>query len=198
VGKTITVNKLIDNRYSLYNEFYKVSISDDLETIINTDKGITTQEWDDFVYCVTVPTHNFVIRRNDKVSITGNCHVKGLTKLFRTFCGEHPHIVNDDFKKRIYDMARKVYELEERFIDLSFKNYEIQGLTKEEVKSYVKFITDRRLIELGLKPNFKQKTNPLEWVDWLINGSDHSNFFEKRVTEYDTHGLTGDWSDAYE
>lgn len=124
-------------------------------------------------------------------------HVNGLTKLFRVFCGEHPHIVNDDFKKRIYEMSRQVYALEERFIELAFKNYKIEGLNKEDVKSYVKFITDRRLIELGLKPNFKQKKNPLDWVDWLINGSDHSNFFEKRVTEYDTHGLTGDWSDAY-
>ncbi|MGK3947106.1 ribonucleotide-diphosphate reductase subunit beta, partial [Streptomyces caeruleatus] len=76
--------------------------------------------------------------------------VNGLAKLFRTFCNEHPHIVNDEFKKKIYEMARKVYELESKFIDLAFKNYTIQGLTKEEVKDYVKFITDRRLIELGL------------------------------------------------
>lgn len=127
-----------------------------------------------------------------------NYHVNGLAKLFRTFCNEHPHIVNDEFKKKIYEMARKVYELESKFIDLAFKNYTIQGLTKEEVKDYVKFITDRRLIELGLKPNFKQKTNPIEWVDWIVNGSDHSNFFEKRVTEYDSHGLTGEWESAYD
>ncbi len=124
-------------------------------------------------------------------------HVEGNAKLFRTFVNEHPSIVNDDFKKAIYDMARKVVELEDKFVDLAYKIGEIEGLSAKDVKAYIRYITDRRLLQLGLKPNFKVKENPLPWLEWVLNGADHSNFFETRVTEYDKAGLTGEWVEAY-
>ena len=70
---------------------------------------------------------------------------------------------------------------------------EIQGLTKQEVKDYIRHIADRRLLQLGMKPVFKQKDNPLPWLDWVLNGASHDNFFEKRVTEYSVNGMEGDW-----
>ena len=51
---------------------------------------------------------------------------------------------------------------------------------------------------LGLKTNFKVKENPLPWLEWVLNGADHTNFFENRVTEYEVAGLSGTWDDAYE
>jgi glutaredoxin 3 len=120
-------------------------------------------------------------------------HVEGNSRLFREFCQEHPKIVNDEFKAKIYQMAREVVELEDRFIDLAFQNYNIQGITAEEVKQYIRYITDRRLLQLGLKTNFKVKENPLSWLDWILNGVSHDNFFEKRVTEYSVNGMHGDW-----
>ena len=44
-----------------------------------------------------------------------------------------------------------------------------------------------------MKPNFNAKDNPLPWLDWVLNGASHDNFFEKRVTEYSVNGLEGDW-----
>lgn len=120
-------------------------------------------------------------------------HVEGNTKLFRAFCAENPSIVTDAFKKRIYDMARKAVELEDKFVDLAYRMGDIQGLGADEVKLYVRYITDRRLLQLGLKPNFKVKDNPLPWLEHILNGADHSNFFETKVTEYDVAGLTGEW-----
>ena len=70
---------------------------------------------------------------------------------------------------------------------------EVQGLTKADVKTYIRHIADRRLLQLGMKPIFKQKENPLPWLDWVLNGASHDNFFEKRVTEYSVNGLSGDW-----
>ena len=75
---------------------------------------------------------------------------------------------------------------------------EMEGLASEDVKKYIRYITDRRLIQLGLRPNFKVKDNPLVWLEWILNGADHTNFFEARVTEYEVAGLTGSWSNAYE
>jgi glutaredoxin 3 len=120
-------------------------------------------------------------------------HVQGNAKLFRTFCEEHPRIVNDELKSKIYQMAKDAVKLEDRFIDLAYKNNEVQGLKKEELKTYIRHIADRRLLQLGLKPKFKQKDNPLEWLDWVLNGASHDNFFEKRVTEYSVVGMEGDW-----
>jgi ribonucleoside-diphosphate reductase beta chain len=125
-------------------------------------------------------------------------HVEGMTQLFKTFCQEHPRVVTDSFKKEIYKMARQVVDLEEKFIDLAYGDAtEISDLSRKDVSEYIKHITDRRLLQLGLKPNFGVKDNPIEWLDWLLNGADHTNFFENRVTEYEIAGLVGQWNDVY-
>jgi len=120
-------------------------------------------------------------------------HVQGNAKLFRTLCDEHPRIVNDELKSKIYDMAKRAVELEDKFVALAFNGSDVQGLTRDEVKLYIRHIADRRLLQLGLKPKFKVKDNPLPWLDWVLNGASHDNFFEKRVTEYSVTGMEGDW-----
>jgi len=120
-------------------------------------------------------------------------HVMGNSKLFREFCDEHPRVVNDELKSKIYDMAKSAVNLEDKFINLAYKGNEIEGLDKKEVKAYIRHIADRRLLQLGMKPIFKAKDNPLPWLDWVLNGASHDNFFEKRVTEYSVVGLTGEW-----
>ena len=119
-------------------------------------------------------------------------HVQGNSKLFREFCEEHPRIVNDELKSKIYQMAENAVKLEEKFIQLAFKGNEVQGLTRKEVRDYIRHIADRRLLQLGLKPLFNQKKNPLPWLDWVLNGASHDNFFEKRVTEYSVVGMEGE------
>lgn len=125
-------------------------------------------------------------------------HVQGNSKLFREFCEEHPRIVNDELKSKIYKMAKNAVKLEEKFIDLAFNGNDVQGITKQEVRDYIRHIADRRLLQLGLKTKFNQKDNPLPWLDWVLNGASHDNFFEKRVTEYSVVGMEGDdfgWED---
>ena len=120
-------------------------------------------------------------------------HVQGNAKLFRTLCDEHPKIVNDELKSKIYEMAKTAVTLEDKFIQLAFNGSDVQGLSRDDVKLYVRHIADRRLLQLGLKPKFKVKDNPLPWLDWVLNGASHDNFFEKRVTEYSVTGMEGDW-----
>ena len=125
-------------------------------------------------------------------------HVEGVSKLFKAYCAEHPRIVDDEFKGHIYEMARQAVKLEDKFIDLAYQLGDIEGLAAADVKTYIRYITDRRLLQLGMKPNFKVKDNPLPWLEWVLNGADHTNFFENRVTEYEVAGLTGKWDDVYE
>ena len=125
-------------------------------------------------------------------------HVEGIAKLFRQFCTEYPKIVDDEFKAAIYEMARLSVKLEDKFVQMTYKMGAPEGLEASDVKTYIRYITDRRLLQLGLKPNFKVKDNPLPWLEWVLNGADHTNFFENRVTEYEVAGLSGTWDDAYE
>lgn len=120
-------------------------------------------------------------------------HVEGMSKLFRAFCNEHPRVVTDDFKKDVYEMFRTSVELEDKVIDLAYKMGDIEGLEKAEVKQYIRHLADRRLIQLGLKPNYGVKDNPLPWVEWIIAGDSFKNFFEGTVTDYSAAGMVGDW-----
>ena len=117
-------------------------------------------------------------------------HVEAMTKLFREFIKENPEVWTDDLKKELYDICRKMVELEDKFLDLVFEMGNLEGLTKDEMYAYNRYIADRRLLQLGLKPNFKQKDNPLEWIDEVI-GVEHQNFFEGKATSYMKAGLRG-------
>lgn len=123
-------------------------------------------------------------------------HVEAMTKLFHTFCKENPEVVNDSLKSYIYTNYTMAVTLEGALVDLVFDSIDLQGLTATEVKKYINYLADRRLLQLGLKPIFKQKDNPLPWLDWIINGDSFKNFFEGTVTDYSASGMTGDfdWS----
>ena len=55
-------------------------------------------------------------------------------------------------------------------------------------------LADRRLIQIGLKGNYRVKEDPLSWIDYIVNTPDHTNFFEGRVSEYSVAGMTGNFS----
>ena len=120
-------------------------------------------------------------------------HAENMIKLFRTYIEENKEIWNDDLKGRIYSIAEKMVELEDTFIDLAFSMGAMDGLSSEDVKKYIRYIADRRLISLGLKGIFKVKRNPLPWVEEMINAPIHGNFFENRVTDYAKGALSGEW-----
>jgi len=118
-------------------------------------------------------------------------HVEAMTKLFREFIQENLDIWTDDFKREIYQACREMVSLEDRFLDLVFEMGDIDGLTKKEMKQYIRYIADRRLLQLGLKPNYNVKDNPIGWLDDVL-GVEHQNFFEGRATTYMKAGLRGD------
>lgn len=124
-------------------------------------------------------------------------HCEGMIKLFRTYIQENPELWNDDLKSKIYTIAEKMVELEDKFIELAFDGGDMENLTEAEVKKYIRYIADRRLIALGLKGIFKVKRNPLTWVEGMINAPRHTNFFENRSTDYAKGALTGSWSSVW-
>ncbi len=77
-----------------------------------------------------------------------------MSQLFRTFIKENPDLWNDDLKYEIYCAAERSVELEDAFIDLCFHGAEVPDLSGEEIKGYIRYIADRRLLGLGLKKIF--------------------------------------------
>jgi ribonucleoside-diphosphate reductase beta chain len=124
-------------------------------------------------------------------------HAENMMKLFKTYIQENNEIWNDDLKSRIYAIAERMVELEDKFIDLAFSSGDMEGLTADELKKYIRYIADRRLIGLGMKGIFKVKRNPLPWVEEMINAPTHTNFFENRSTDYAKAAHTGTWDEIW-
>ena len=255
--------------------------------------GATNVEYDDHVFCVSVPTQNIVSRRNGRVAITGNTvhvgsyshlldtigmpeieyaaflqykemkdkcdylhnfnsnnkheiaktlavfggftegvqlfasfavllnfprhnkmkgmgqiitlsvrdeslHCECISKLFRTFIQENPEIWTDQLRSEIYQAARDMITNEDKFIELCFAMGPLERLTADEVKLYIRYITDRRLQGLMLDPIYNISKNPLPWLDEMLNAVEHVNFFENRSTEYSKASTTGTWDEAFE
>ena len=164
----------------------------------NSTVDIKKKEYSDSVYCVSVPSTAFVVKQNGKVSVTGNCHVDGLIEIFRLAITQNKEWWTDETKKSIYDLAEKMTELELGFIDFVYNGFEkIHDLSKEDLKLYIKYIVDRRLISMGMKGIHKVKDNPLPWVDEMVSSQNHGNFFETRETSYAKGALTGSWGDVW-
>ena len=120
-------------------------------------------------------------------------HAEGMIKVYRDWVKQHPDESSSD---RIKEIAQEMVDLEDKFIDLAFGMYNVEGLTAEEVKQYIRYIADRRLISMGMKGVFKVKKNPLPWVDGML-GVSHTNFFEQRVTDYSKGATKGTWDDVW-
>ena len=124
-------------------------------------------------------------------------HTASIIKLFRTFVQENPEVWDEELKSRLYKACATIVHFEDAFIDLAFETGNIEGLTSREVKRYIRYIADRRLNQLGLKEIYMIDDNPLPWLDEILNGVEHTNFFENRVTEYSKASTTGTWEDVF-
>ncbi len=124
-------------------------------------------------------------------------HCNSMIRLFRDFVKEEPQIWNDKLKKEIVDACKTIVEHEDAFIDLAFQMGPLNGLTANEVKQYIRFIGNRRLEQLGLEPIYDVKKNPLTWLDTMLNGVEHMNFFEGRATEYSKASTRGTWGEVF-
>ena len=202
-----------------YNEFmeyaemkekhdYVMNIAGQNTTKENTATHIATfsaftegmQLFSSFIMLLNFPRHGKMKGMGQIVTwsiVDETQHTENMIKLFRTYIEENREIWNDELKGRLYTVAERMVELEDKFIDLAFQMGPMEDLTAEDVKKYIRYIADRRLISLGLKGQFKVKKNPLPWVEEMINAPTHTNFFENRATDYAKGSLSGDWGDVW-
>lgn len=120
--------------------------------------------------------------------------------LFRTLISEFPEIWTDELKKEIYDAARLTVELEDAFIEKAFSFGEIQGITLSDLKNFIRFRTNTKLNDLGLKKVWKnidkEAIERMSWFDVMSSGTSQADFFAARVSDY-AKGVT-DFSKIWE
>lgn len=184
------------NRSSLSGD--KKSIAENVALFSAFTEGM--QLFSSFIMLLNFPRNGHMKGMGQIVTwsiVDETMHAESMIKLFRTYIEENKEIWNDDLKSSIYTIAEKMVELEDKFIDLAFNMGAMKNLESSDVKKYIRYITDRRLISLGLKGIMKVKKNPLPWVEEMINAPTHTNFFENRATDYAKGALKGDWGDVW-
>ncbi|MCF8469565.1 MAG: ribonucleotide-diphosphate reductase subunit beta [Parvibaculum sp.] len=125
-------------------------------------------------------------------------HTVSAMKLFRTFISENPEIWTENLQRDIYKACETIIGHEDAFIDLAFEMGAVEGLNADQVKQYIRYIADRRLVQLDLQPIYRTEKNPLPWMDEMLNGIEHANFFENRATEYSKASTRGTWDEAFD
>jgi ribonucleoside-diphosphate reductase beta chain len=203
-----TYNDFMEYKEMVEKHDYVLDISKQNTTKENTATHIAVfsaftegmQLFSSFIMLLNFPRHGKMKGMGQIVTwsiVDETQHAENMIKLFRTYIEENREIWTDELKGRIYTIAEKMVELEDKFIDLAFQMGPMEELSPEDVKKYIRYIADRRLISLGLKGVFKVKRNPLPWVEEMINAPTHTNFFENRATDYAKGALSGDWSDVW-
>ena len=187
-----------DKHDYVLNESSNISIAENIAMFSAFTEGL--QLFSSFIMLLNFPRNGMMKGMGQIVTwsiVDETIHCESMIKLFRSYIDENREIWNDDLKGKIYSIAEKMVQLEDKFIDLSFSMGPMKGLTSDEVKQYIRYIADRRLISLGLKGIFKVKKNPLPWVEEMINAPTHTNFFENRATDYAKGALTGSWEEVW-
>jgi ribonucleoside-diphosphate reductase beta chain len=158
------------------------------------------QLFSSFIMLLNFPRHGIMKGMGQIITwsiVDETMHTESMIKLFKEYIKENRSIWTDDLKQKIYSIAENMVELEDAFIDLSFQDGDMRDLTADDLKQYIRYIADRRLIAMGMRGIFKKKKNPIPWVEEMINAPVHGNFFENRVTDYAKGAMTGTWGDVW-
>ncbi|MFD4195468.1 ribonucleotide-diphosphate reductase subunit beta [Amycolatopsis thermoflava] len=100
---------------------------------------------------------------------------------------ENPHLWSPEFQAEVRQMLSEACELEVAYARDTMPRGML-GLSAALCEQYLRFITDRRAQQLGLAPIFGENENPFPWMSEAMDLRKEKNFFETRVTEYQTGG----------
>ncbi|MCH9755169.1 MAG: ribonucleotide-diphosphate reductase subunit beta [Candidatus Rickettsiella isopodorum] len=106
---------------------------------------------------------------------------------------ENPHLWTPEFKHYVIGLVKEGVDLEYQYA-LDTMPRGILGLNANMMWDYLRFIGNRRLAQIGLPEQYPGVSNPLPWMSEIIDLKKEKNFFETRVTEYQTGGSLN-WDD---
>jgi ribonucleoside-diphosphate reductase beta chain len=99
------------------------------------------------------------------------------------------HIKNQLSQERIYEIILEAVEIEKEFVTVALP-VSLIGMNAEMMCQYIDFVADRLLVALGCQKHYNA-TNPFDFME-MISLQGKTNFFEKRVAEYQKSGVMSD------
>jgi ribonucleoside-diphosphate reductase beta chain len=128
-------------------------------------------------------------------------HSQAGCMLFNQIIKDNTDIWTDELKKEIYDAARLTIELEDNFIDKAFEFGDVEGLSKHQMKNFIRHRANEKLQEIGLKSNWKnldkKAIDDMQWFNVLSTGATHFDFFAGRDGSAYSKGAI-DWDKMWE
>ncbi len=106
---------------------------------------------------------------------------------------ENPHLWTPEFQEEVSAMIREGVDLEYSYARDTMPRG-ILGLNAELLKDYLHYVANRRCNQIGIKPQYADVKNPFPWMSEMMDLKKEKNFFETRVTEYQTGGALS-WDD---
>lgn len=129
-------------------------------------------------------------------------HSKMGCRLFRQVCKENPGL-KEEVREDVLTAATLMVKLEHDYIDKMFEMGDIDGISANDLKHFLRKRTNEKLVELGyddLKNFFhyeEEKAKQLDWFYHLTGGHTHTDFFAIRSTDYSKAGENENWDDVW-
>jgi ribonucleoside-diphosphate reductase beta chain len=124
------------------------------------------------------------IMRDESIHLAFGCDV------INTIKAENPEIWTQAFQEEVTELIKKAVTLEQSYAHDACPQG-LLGINAEQFSEYVEYIADRRLERIDLPKVYGSK-NPFLWMSQATDLNKEKNFFETRVTEYQTAGSL-DW-----
>lgn len=115
-------------------------------------------------------------------------HMAFAFEVVRTIRREEPELFDDALTAEVYEMIAEAIDCESQFAE-DLLGGGVVGMSVAEVRQYLRFCADQRLVDLGMMPVYHEK-NPFGFLD-LQDVQEVTNFFERRVSAYQV-GVSGD------
>ena len=107
--------------------------------------------------------------------------------LINTIKLENPHLWTQAFREEMAVLFHQAVELEYAYAEDTMPRG-VLGLNAPQFKEYLRFIANRRAQQIGLDVLFQGAQNPFPWMSEMLDIKKEQNFFERRVTEYQSGG----------
>ena len=105
---------------------------------------------------------------------------------------ENPHLWDEEMQSAARGMILEGTELEVSYARDTMPRG-VLGMNANMMEEYLQFIANRRLAQIGLSEQYPGVKNPFPWMSEIMDLKKEKNFFETRVTDYQTGGaLTWD------
>ena len=121
----------------------------------------------------------------DWITKDENLHLTFGINLLLTILDEYPELQTEEFANEIRELILEAVRIEEAYNKDMLPNG-ILGLNADYVNQYVKYMTDRRLEELGFEPEY-HVSNPAKWMATANDTLELVNFFESTNTSYEVN-----------